>query len=203
MIYKKTTTNNIKGFTSNLNFQKKENSMRGFTLIETMVAVFIMAISITSLITVVTSSLFAAKYTRDKITATYLLQEAVDYIRNDRDTSVFLQRTETTEEAWSSFKLKYNNCTANTNSTCYLDVLKAAGQALPNCNMDGTDCNLLYDKDTDGSFYNYETGVKTGFKRQIIVTIPNPDEMNVEVIVSWKNGELTKSMSLKTSLLNW
>lgn len=184
---------------------KKTRKNKGFTIIETLIAVLIMTISITSLMTVVTSSLFAAKYTRDKVTATYLLQETVDYIRNDRDTSVFLQRETTTDDAWNSFKQKYANCTEFSTYSCYIDVVSSAGiKTLSSCNLNNTDCNLYYNKDATGAFYNYNNdGEKSNYKRRIVVKTPNPDEMDVEVIVSWMNGGLPKSMSLKTSLLNW
>ena len=64
---------------------------RGFTLIETMFAVIIMAFSITIFMNVVANTLFSARYAKNEITANYLAQEAIDYIRNDRDSIVFLR----------------------------------------------------------------------------------------------------------------
>lgn len=184
--------------------------MSGFTLVETMVAVLILTITIVSLMTVVANSLFAARYARDEITASYLLQEAIDYIRNDRDSSVFLQTGVDVVAPWNAFVAKYALCNATANEYygCYIDVSSGIGQAagatLSACPT--TECALYYDAAaTNGVFYNYNsTGVKTSFKRQILV-VPNVanDGIDVTVTVSWKNGGLTKTRSLTTTLMNW
>ena len=214
-----TKINNIINLTSRLravtsngminNIYKKNN--KGFTLVETMVAVLILTITIVSLMTVVANSLFAARYARDEITASYLLQEAIDYIRNDRDSSVFLQTGVDVVGPWNTFVAKYALCNAQANEYygCYIDVSSGIGQAvgatLGACST--TECALYYHADsTGGVFYNYNAtgGVKTSFKRQILV-VPNVanDGIDVTVTVSWKNGGLTKTRSLDTTLMNW
>ena len=173
----------------------------GFTLIETMVAVFILAISVASLMTVVTRSLFAAKYARDEITADYLLQEVVDYIRNDRDTTIFWQNSD-----WSSvFYSKYSNCA--TQNGCDFDVLNSIQSGVSTNIISCSDlkgCPLYYDDSAlDGSFYNHDTKyTPTNFKRKIIVT-QNVDEIKVTATVSWMNGNLPVSRSLSTTLMKW
>jgi prepilin-type N-terminal cleavage/methylation domain-containing protein len=187
-----------------INQEKKINKKSGFTLIETLVAVFIMTVSITSLMTVVTSSLFAARYTRDKVTATYLAQEAIDYIRNDRDTTVFLQQNLNNQEAWDLFTQKYSKCTDDPQNGCYLDVSNEDEiTVLPTCNLAEDNCNFYFNKDGTNSFYNYNNeGVKTSFKRKIVVNTTN-EQMEAQVIISWLNGGTTRTVSLKTSLMNW
>ena len=60
-----------------------------------------------------------------------------------------------------------------------------------------------------GSFYNYtfklEGNRESNITRQIFVeqNEKNGDELNINVIVSWKNGGITKTKSLRTSLLKW
>ncbi len=197
---------------------------KGFTLVETMVAVLILTLTIVSLMTVVANSLFAARYAGDEITASYLLQEAVDYIRNDRDTSVFLQSGETggVGGPWDIFIAKYSNCTVEKNliGGCYLDVVNANGGELLEF-YDTNDRELYYHPEGEnGSYYNYDSTpnysnpnptdpkekvVMTDFTRQILA-VPNtlnPDEFNVTVTVSWKNGGLDKSRSLSTTLMRW
>lgn len=183
---------------------KKINKKSGFTLIETLVAVFIMTLSITSLMTVVTSSLFAAKYTRDKVTATYLAQEAIDYIRNDRDTTVFLQQDNSNQVAWEIFTKKYEKCQGDSNQVCYLDVPNAGNEeVLPTCNIDGNNCNFYFNKDGRDSFYGYNhEGKLTTFKRKIVVKTSS-EQMEVFVTVYWLNGGTSREISLKTSLMNW
>src|SRR3989344_9247547 len=64
----------------------KKNMFRtGFTLVETLVAIFILSMAITSAMTVAQSSLQASFYSRDRISAYFLAGEAIEMIKNKRD----------------------------------------------------------------------------------------------------------------------
>ena len=93
---------------------------KGFTLVETMVAVFILAIALTALLNLTARSLFSARYARNEITANYLMQEVVDYIRNQRDTTAFLK----TDGSWQEFLTLFGDpgglCFSD--DGCYFDV---------------------------------------------------------------------------------
>lgn len=192
----------------NINIKKN----KGFTLVETMVAVFILSLTIISLMTVVSRSLFASRYSRDEITANYLLQESIDYIRNDRDSMVFLSG-DGGDKNWEKFITeKYSLCFKD--SGCYFDVLDSlkkpdSTENIKECNSSGdqTLCPPFYfNKDSYAVFYNYqEKGVESVFRRKIVFEInpDNKDEIFVEATVYWTNGDISKSRSLKTSLLRW
>lgn len=183
----------------------------GFTLVETMVAVFILSLTIISLMTVVANSLFASRYSRDEITVNYLLQEAVDYVRNDRDSSIFLSNS-SVDDAWIKFVEKYKECT-DENQGCTLDVYTALKDPFsPNikkCDSapspDETNCPPFYYRDdSETSIYNYEGGAETSFRRKIVFKEgSSPDEIIMKATVYWINGDATKSRSLQTSLLKW
>jgi Tfp pilus assembly protein PilV len=66
-------------------FQKKNN---GFTLVETLVAVTIFTFAILALMSVLASGISNTNYAKQKMTASYLAQEGVEYLRNIRDTHV-------------------------------------------------------------------------------------------------------------------
>lgn len=177
------------------------NSQGGFTLVEALFAVFILTLTITTFMGVVAQSLFSARYARDEITANYLLQEVADYVRNDRDTTVFLQNGDP-NEGWNIFRDKYNSCMEP--DGCYFDTLASPF----NPQSVGGEHHYLYYHDTNSNnFYNYdpEGGVATNFERQVFFFInpKNEGEINLKITVSWKNGGLNKSKSLETSLLNW
>ena len=188
-----------------LNNKSKNNKgklVSGFTLVETLFAVFILTFVIVGLMTVVANNLFVARYARDEITANYLLQEVVDYIRNDRDTKVFLLG-----EDWDTFTNNYsNNCGTN---GCYFNVLSDS-RSIQNCST-GDGCSFLYydDSSESGSFYVTDEGsglpdgaTKTKFKRKV-VAIKNGDELKITVTVDWKNGTMDRNRVLTTSLTNW
>lgn len=66
---------------------KKLNTNRGFTLLETLVAIFILTISITGPMVFAQSGLRTAFLARDQITAFFLAQDAIETIKNIRDTN--------------------------------------------------------------------------------------------------------------------
>jgi len=189
---------------------------KGFTLVETLFAVLILTFTITGLMTIVANSLFSARYAKDEITANYLIQEVIDYVRNDRDTTVFLKGG-----TWKDFSDHYVNCSVG--DGCYLDVLKkvTTGVVLDQCDPT-KGCPFMYDDESlvDGktspskSTPFYVNGVDsldkmgliaTNFKRKIVVNQNplNTDEMIVTVTVSWKNGSIPVTRSLSTSFMNW
>jgi prepilin-type N-terminal cleavage/methylation domain-containing protein len=198
------------------------NNKAGFTLIETMVAAFILTLALTGLLTLNANTLFTARYARNQITANYLIQEAADSIRNDRDTTAFLHNGGGT---WNSFLNKYGftgvpSCfvpafSGNTSSVgCSMEFSSVAPTPI-SCNVApawGTlHCPIFnYTASaTNNSFYTYTTPsgqyVPSDFKRQILMMInpSNPNELDIKITVEWLNGGLVHSQSLQTSLLKW
>src|SRR4051812_46204680 len=58
---------------------------KGFTLVETLVAVSILSLSIGAAFAAVQSGLQASSGAKDQVTAFYLAQEGMEYIKNVRD----------------------------------------------------------------------------------------------------------------------
>ncbi len=65
---------------------KHTSYQSGFTLVETLIAVLILAMAISALLTLSASGFFTIRYAKNDIVGTYLLQESLEYIRNHRDT---------------------------------------------------------------------------------------------------------------------
>jgi prepilin-type N-terminal cleavage/methylation domain-containing protein len=190
-----------------------KNKQKGFTLLETLVAIFILLLALTSLFSLTSSNFFSSRYARNESTAVYLAQEAIDYVRNDRDTTAFQAHS------WSAFIYRYGDTIA---SNCY----SANG-----CTIDATDWStarilpctaptispsvipcqpfLLNVNSNNGYYYTYTTGSvpqsPTNIRRQVKLKLNpnNPDELQVAVTVEWQNGNSAKSLTLRTSLLKW
>ncbi len=66
-------------------FNKIGGFKKGLTLVETLVAISILTISVIGPLGIIAQALHTSYYTRDQMTAYYLAQEAVEYVRNLRD----------------------------------------------------------------------------------------------------------------------
>lgn len=182
----------------------------GFTLVESLFSILILTFTITGLMTILSNSLFSARYSKDEITANYLLQEVADYVRNDRDATVFLGGS------WDDFTGHYTECLVilGSGDGCFLDVNDTkdiTDDKITIC--DGGDCPVLYydENAIDRSFYNYKVtnsngddNLKTNFIRKITVEEgQGNDEFKLTVNISWKNGSSILNRSLSTILMNW
>ena len=83
--------------------QKTKKQNTGFTLVETLVAISIFSVSIVGLMSVLGSGISNTNYAKQKITAYYLAQEGIEYVRNMRDTEV-LYGNGTINARWNRFR---------------------------------------------------------------------------------------------------
>ena len=63
------------------------NKMKGFTLIETLVAILLLSSAIAGPMTIAARGLYASTIVRNEVTAYYLAQDAMEYIRYARDSN--------------------------------------------------------------------------------------------------------------------
>lgn len=200
------------------NIKVPASTQKGFTLIETMIAVLILTATLSGFFAVVANSLFSARYANNEITANYLIQEALDSIRNDRDTVAF-QNADPVDPnlGWSNFKLKYSSCFDSIGPSarggCYFEPadvnsLPQVCDVDPRNNFGVLNCPVLnYDEKTQGyGFYTYhDLGITGNFKRKVVMS-DNPnrsDQLDIRVTVEWLNGSVVRTRSMVVSLLNW
>ncbi len=207
------------------NNMKKINpqSNKGFTLVETLVALFILTLAVTALFALIANSFFSAQYAKNELAATYLAQEAVDYIRNDRDTTAFEQgdwKKFLNHYGWANSDLCFDDSANHTG--CSIDVTKfnwttQKADIVLDCDKDAlfgaSKCPQYYLDSSPSSpayfsYTNNSTSTVVPMKRQITMTVAKPngideDELIIKVIVEWQNGSIVKSQTLQTSLLKW
>lgn len=199
----------------NTNTQHNKKKNTGFTIIETMVAVFVLTMALVALLTLTANSTFNSRYAKNEIIANYLLEEAVDYIRNERDTIAFQNKAGGT---WVSFLNKYGWGNGTAPDVCFLpdgcyisvsDVAPIATLCASSPSFGVAKCPVFsFDENGFTNFYNYDpTLPPSNFKRKIFMKLDQTknsgEELDITVTVEWLNGNLVRSRSLQSSLLNW
>ena len=186
---------------------------KGFTIIEAIIAIFILSVSVASMLSLTANAAISARYANNEITANYLLQEAIDSIRNSRDTLAFQQKD--TGGGWSVFLARYgypgnfrcfstNGCYLKMESfdpqnTSYSDIGTCSGSCPYMMYNNNTGATIFYSADGDAN------SVTSIFRRTINMTINplNPDEVKVTATIDWNNGSTSRTQTLEVSLLNW
>ena len=187
---------------------------RGFTLVETLVAVTLLSVAITAPMTLTTKSLAAAYFARDHVTAFHLSQEAIESVRHVRDHNILLTALGTPTDLLAGIPDTVGGAftvdTRNDSMTACTDT----GTYPP----DG--CPPL---STNGELYGYSTGgeascgegvtpgtnncwAPTRFTRVVRASFVggSPDEVRITVVVSWRSGTFqSRSVTISENLYRW
>jgi prepilin-type N-terminal cleavage/methylation domain-containing protein len=198
---------------------------RGFTILETLVAISILVLALTAPLAIVSQALRSSYYARDQVTAYYLAQEAIEFLRNKRD-NAGLQASASAETWTDLFNAEGNpiiNTSGSTNLKAYL-VRGVSGYYLKQCIS--TCPEVSYDAAAStGVLYGSDTaGDPSIFTREIIISEPtratlsdgtekeldgtNPPrlrELVVTVRVRWRmqDGSQSDGVTIREHLTNW
>src|ERR1700733_2610236 len=71
---------------------KKMSKNKGFTIIETLVAITILLMAIAGPLTIAEKGLTEAVSSQDQLTASYLAQDLMEYVKNVRDDNLLANR---------------------------------------------------------------------------------------------------------------
>lgn len=187
--------------TSNYKIQKK-----GFTLIETLVAVLLLVTAVAGPLTIVSKNLLAARVAKDQITAYYLAQDALEYVRFARDTNRLKGADWLSGAGGTSAGVNLTPCTGA--NGCYLDSTSNTPAVPTACS--GTCPVINYSSATERFTYApVGSGISpTQFTRTITVGAPTgspPDERILIVTVRWGSatGAGARTVTIQENIYNW
>lgn len=162
---------------------------RGFTLIETLVALFILSITITGVFTLITFNVRNAQFIRNSSIASGLAQEGLEVVRNIRDSdwhrggsTAFGKFNSGGPKPSASYRVQWN-----------ADALIDLGS------------NPKLSKDPSGRYQYDPPGSPTIFNRIVKIdrTSDTSPEIIVTVTVSWNEPSGAKTLNAEEHLYNW
>lgn len=184
-----------------------KQSSSGFTLIEAMIAVSIVALSISGPLIGASRAIVLAQISRDQLTASYLAQEGIEYVRAMRDDAYLhaysLGGTNTSSAAWTDFLTGSSawSITQCISTPCTLDPGRAMGYgATLALNAYAGNAPLYL---SNGIYTQQQLGTKTAFTRTVQASAISANEEAATSTVSWSFHNLPYSITVVDHLTPW
>lgn len=143
-----------------------KKALRGFSLMEALLATFVLTVGLLSVIALITSSLRYSMDTRDAIIATELAQEGIELIRNVRDNDLAAGGS-----GFSSLK--------HSDKHCHFDYDDAAAALGANCFPAVS--NSTYYLQYSGGLYAHSGAGSSRFSRDIFLRYASAPEESLLV----------------------
>lgn len=195
----------------------KFEKQKALTLVESLVAISILVISVFGPMTIVSQAIRTAYLTRDQMTAYYLAQEAIEHVRNVRDTNSLVQ---TDAAQWliglDPNGLLINEQDAVTPSKYQMELVANTGNgqrgySLVRCVGGASVCSKLNINTTTREYGASTVGagvVQSIYTREIaFYKVPadatGKHEVLVEVTMKWSQGLSNYQFKVRDYLKNW
>ncbi len=193
-------------FTKN-NKNARENLVRGFTLVETLVAVSILSVSILAGFTAVQGSLKNSSLSKDQVTAFFLAQEAIEFVKNIRDENA-LTNLGSTPTHWLNRLAEDSSDPCWFGNVCRVDPYQysiSSVNAIVFCGTSSGSCPVL-NQSISGSttgLFGYTAGWPASrFKREIQFEQITANQIYITVTVTWNMGTVPQTFQVKQLLFN-
>jgi|GEM_PF-2432360 len=186
------------------------NTRRGFSLLETLVGVFIFSIALISLTTIASRGIQATQTAILRSTAQFLAQEGIEAVEMIRDNN-FLNPDPTVP--WNAGLDCANGCSTNG----YLTYMTNQSSSYPELDDCGGECQQMQIHNTSG-YYGYgfnQDGRDSPFTRTITIEESFsstqdseeegaiPDQALVTSRVTWERNGVERSVETYKYLTNW
>lgn len=167
---------------------------RGFTLVETLVALSILLIAVVTPITLIGDSLHKMYFARDEAIAVNIAQEGIEMVRQVRDTNMINNVAWDTNLSPGTYIVDVGSFIATPGVPSSF-VIPCAG------------CNQTVYLDTVGTglYRQGAASTPTQFSRSVVISNPNAlaYERSVVSTVTWKTGGLSGSIVLQEYIYKW
>jgi type II secretory pathway pseudopilin PulG len=168
---------------------KYSNKTSGFTIVESLVAILILMVTITAVMTLVQSSLSTASIATKQLTASFLAHDAFEYVR----------------AGFSENKITGSTCSSG---GCSIDTVNAGSSDTSDTSLGykacatGSPCGLLY-LDNNKQYVHTSSGAEASQFSRWVKIDDVTDGLNVEVRIDWKSGTYSKTNIFRTILKKW
>ncbi len=179
------------------NIKKIKKNNKGFSLMELIVVIFVLATGLLGVLSLATNNLNTQKNNQDRLIASQLAQEGLELVRNIRDSN--WANAGTTGDDWD----EYLTDGSPGEDHYYIDY-SGINDCSGSCDSDDI---KLYIKNNGSyeSFYSHDSSDASfsGFTREIIIDDSSSDDLLISCVVTWQTG--TKSFEYKadTKIYNW
>ena len=194
-------------FTNHHTRKKFITSNKGFSLVETLVAITLLLLIMVGPLAITSRTSSSATFASEQVVASFLAQEGLEIVQKARDdtvlSSTFLGGTQAT--AWTNFVSAYSSCVSS--DGCRIELDSAGAVVAPQSCSTIANC-LLYLNTASGarSMYTHSSAglTATPYTRVIKITSVNSNEVKVESIVTWRTGSLiaNQRVRLESALVN-
>lgn len=159
--------------------------MRGFSLLETIVAISILTLALLGPLALAAFALRSASLSENEVIAFNLAEEGMEFVINKRDSNIFAGAGNWLEGL--------ANCQSA--NGCFVDV---TNNSVRTCSAN---CPFLK-RNTSSGLYNYVSGSDTIFRRKVTLesVSSNSDERKVKVSVSWAERFGNRSFTLEHNI---
>jgi type II secretory pathway pseudopilin PulG len=173
-------------------------ALTGFTLLEVLVAIFVITVGLIGVITVLQNTMFLRSISSSRLTAAYLAQEGIEIVRNVRDTNWLEAHNKADFTPWDE---GFSDCSIG----CEIDYADLREEDPVFSPYFGSGRKLKID--SASGFYNYDFGDDTKFARKITIEKDPADLNNVLIItvnVSWEDrGKMYNFPPVQEKLYQW
>jgi type II secretory pathway pseudopilin PulG len=182
-------------------------SSKAFTLIETLIAVFILMTAVVGPMSIAAKGLQSALIAKDQTTAVYLAQDGIEFARYLRDTACLTNAPSGNCNGPTAFNPFTLGGVCTKAAGCRVDTIT---KTVTDCSSDTGGVCAALNYDTSNKWFTYNptsaTIVPTVFTRTLTASLApgKSDELIVRVVVTWDDlGSVVHTVSEQENIYAW